>query len=136
MKKMAIALALITITGLTATAVFAQGNFTMRANVPFAFSIDGRTYDAGTYTLQAKNSNGVVLHNQKTGQSVIVPLLSQNRARYADAHLNFSASGTRATLHNITDAEGHTWKVPVSRKVMDFESKTGSELKMVAVALK
>lgn len=134
MKKIAIALVL-TVSSLATTA-FAQGNFNMRANIPFAFSIDAHLYEAGAYTLQAKNSNGVALRNQKTGQTVIVPLLSPNKAKLAAAHLNFSIAGAHATLRNITDAEGHTWKVPVSRKDREMEAAAKSEPQVVAVALK
>ncbi|MBV8205540.1 MAG: hypothetical protein JO041_02005 [Acidobacteria bacterium] len=135
MKKTAIALVLTVVAGLAAATASAQANFAMRANVPFAFSVSGRDYAAGTYMLQAKNSGAMILRNQKTGQSGIVPLLNPERSN-ATAHLQFSRDGMHSTLRALTDAEGHTWRVPAPRTKLEIESKAAAESTTVVVALK
>jgi len=133
MKKAALALVL-TVAGLASTTALAQANFVLRANVPFAFAIDGRLYSAGQYSLQAKNSNGVILRNQKTGESAIVPLINPRDNNGRAPQLVFAVHGSRATLVTLTDAEGHTWRVPASPK--NHEENRNTQPMLVAVALK
>lgn len=133
MKNAAIAIVL-TVAGLVSTSAVAQANFIMRANVPFAFTVDGHQYAAGFYALQAKNTNGFVLRNQKTGQAAMVPMLTRRDGKNTEAVLHFAVNGGRAILATISDAEGHTWKVPVSRSEMEVVKNP--ESKAIEVALK
>src|SRR5262245_48245557 len=68
MKKVIVAL-VFALFALGATTAFSQGNFSMRADVPFAFSINGHQYAAGPYELRTINSNTVHLFNAQTGDS-------------------------------------------------------------------
>ena len=132
MKKAAFAIVL-TLVGLS-TSALAQANFVLRANVPFAFSVDGHQYSAGNYDLMARNAYGVILRNRGTGQSGLIPLNSPQLTKTAEPHLRFLKAGDKAILLTVTDAEGHSWRVPVSRKEKD--EARNPESKMIAVAMR
>ena len=132
MKKAAFAIVL-TLAGLSASA-FAQANFVFHADVPFAFSVDGHQYSAGNYDLMAKNANWAILRNRGTGESGLIPLISPQLTKTATPHLRFSKAGDKAILLMVTDADGQSWRVPVSRKEKD--EARNPESKTIAVAMR
>ena len=137
MKKAAIALVL-TVVAFAATSTLAQANFTLHADVPFNFAIDGRQYAAGPYELQTINSNAMRLHNTKTGASGLVMLTTRQNPKVgvssATPQLRFVLNGDRGYLLSLTDQEGNTFRVPVARR--DLEASRKPESKNAVVALR
>ena len=137
MKRIAITLVLMVVAFAAMTA-FAQPNFTLRADVPFAFSIEGRHYAAGSYEVRTINSCTVRLLNMDTGDAGLVRLISleqaQSRWNRAAPVLRFAVNGKRAYLMSLTDGDGNGWHVPVAAK--DLEASRDSQAKTMVVALK
>jgi hypothetical protein len=121
-----------------ATTAFSQANFTLRADVPFSFSIDGRHCAAGSYELRTINSSTVRLLNIETGDVRLVRLISPEQAgsgwNRAAPVLRFVRNGEHAYLISLTDGDGNGWNVPVASK--DLEASRGAQSKNIAVALK
>lgn len=121
-----------------ATAAFSQASFTLRADVPFAFSIDGRHYAAGSYELRTINISTVRLLNIETGASGLVKVISSEQAgsgwNRAAPVLRFVQNGERACLISLTDGDGNSWNVPVASK--DLEALRDPQSKSIVVALK
>jgi len=137
MKKAALALVLVVIS-LAAMSSFSQAHFTLKADVPFDFTVDGRQYAAGSYELATINPDGLVLRNAKTGQAALIPLSSRTDpaagVHSAIPQLSFVVSDGRGSLRMISDPEGHNWRVPVSKR--ELEASRKPEAKKVVVALK
>jgi len=135
MKKVAIALVL-AVVAFAATSSLAQ-DFTLRADVPIAFSSNGRHYAAGPYRLQCIHGAIARLSNVKTGESGFLKLVYPGHeigVKNPAPNLKFVVNGRRAYLMSFTDEDGNTWKVPASRS--DLEASRGSDSKTVIVALK
>jgi len=135
MKKVAIALVLAVVV-LAATSSLAQ-TISLRADVPIAFSIDGRHYAAGPYQLRTIAYNAVELRNAKTGDAGLVKLTYHDQGVGVNnpaPNLKFALNGRRACLMSLTDGWGNTWKVRSSPA--DLEVSSGSGSKTVIVALK
>jgi hypothetical protein len=135
MKKVAIVLVL-ALVAFAATSSLAQ-TFTLRADVPIAFSSNGRHYAAGPYRLLGIHGSYAQLRNVKTGDSGFVKLMSRDEEvglKHSAPNLKFVVNGRRAYLMSITDGDGTTWKVPASRG--ELEASRGSGSKTVIVALK
>ena len=135
MKKVAITLVL-AVVAFTATSGLAQ-TISLRADVPIAFSIDGRHYAAGPYQLRTIAYNVVVLRNAKTADAGFVKLMYHDQGVGVNnpaPNLKFAVNGRRACLMSFTDGAGNTWKVHVAPS--DLEASVGSGSKTVIVALK
>ena len=134
MKKVTIALAM-AVVGFAATSGLSR-TISMRADVPIAFSLDGRLYAAGAYQLRTIADHAVRLSNAKTGDSAFVTFMRYDKGNGVNTkpNLKFIAKGRRAYLISFTDGDGNTWTVHVSRA--DLEACLGPGSKTVIVALK
>jgi hypothetical protein len=104
-----------------ATAAFAQANFTLRADVPFSFSVEGRHYDAGYYELRSINSSTVRLVNMETGDVSLIRLSFSEQPsiwnwNIASPKLRFLVNGESYYLVSLVDGYGNGWQVPVTSK--------------------
>jgi hypothetical protein len=100
-----------------ATAAFAQANFTLRADVPFSFSVEGRHYDAGYYELRSINSSTVQLVNMETGDVSLIRLFFSEQPsiwNIASPKLRFVVNGESFYLVSLIDGYGNGWQVPVT----------------------
>jgi hypothetical protein len=135
MKRIAIALVL-TLVAFAATSSFAQAG-SLRFDVPFGFSADGKHYSAGQYQLCTVSSGTTQLRqlrNLKTGDSSLIMLKSPINAGIGAAapKVRFAVNGEYGYLTSLTDHSGTTWKVPVAER--DLEASRGSNSKEVAIA--
>jgi hypothetical protein len=118
MKKLIVAL-IFALFAFLATAAFAQANFTLRADVPFSFSVEGRHYDAGYYELRSINSSTVRLVNMETGDVSLIRFFPSEQATLwsiASPRLSFVVNGESFYLVSLVDGYGNGWKVPVTTK--------------------
>ena len=101
-----------------ATTAFAQGNFTLRADVPFSFSVGGHQYNAGLYELRSSDKNGTVrLVNMETGEVRLIKLYPSEQAvnwKINPPSLRFVANGNRLYLVSLVEGYGNRWQVPVT----------------------
>lgn len=107
-----------------ATAAFAQANFTLRADVPFSFSVEGHHYDAGYYELRSINSSTVRLVNMETGDVSLIRLFPSEQAslwNIASPKLRFVVNGESFYLVSLVDGYGNGWQVPVTSKYLGEE---------------
>jgi hypothetical protein len=136
MKKALVAL-VFALSAFAATTAFSQANFTLRADVPFAFSIQDRQFTAGPYELRTINSSTVRLLNTRTGDACLIKLMisekGQSWHRAAPA-LQFLGKGEHAYLQSMTDGDGNGWRVPVAAKYLEVARQSRST--NIVVALK
>jgi hypothetical protein len=121
MKKV-IASLVFALSALFATAAFAQGNFTLRADVPFSFSVEGRHYGAGYYELRSVNSSTVRLVNMETGDVSLIRLVFSEQAalwNIAPPKLRFIVNGESFYLVSLVDGYGNGWQVPVTSQIRE-----------------
>ena len=107
-----------------ATAAFAQANFTLRADVPFSFSVEGHHYDAGYYELRSINSSTVRLVNMETGDVSLIRLFPSEQAslwNIPSPKLRFVVNGESFYLVSLVDGYGNGWQVPVTSKDLGEE---------------
>jgi hypothetical protein len=101
-----------------ATTAFAQGNFTLRADVPFSFSVGGHQYDAGHYELRSSIKNSTVrLVNMETGEVHLIKLYPSEQAvnwKINPPSLRFVVNGDRFYLVSLVEGYGNGWQVPVT----------------------
>lgn len=100
-----------------ATAAFAQANFTLRADVPFSFSVNGHHYDAGYYELRTVNSSTVRLVNMETGDASLIRFFPSEQAsswNILSPRLRFVVNGESFYLVSLVDGYGNGWQVPVT----------------------
>jgi len=137
MKKVIVTLVL-ALFAFGAKSAFSQATFTLRADVPFGFSVDGRHFDAGSYELRTINISTVRLLNMETGDGGLVRFTSSGQAESlwngAAPMLRFVRNGESAYLVSLIDAYGNGWQVPVAPR--DLEASRGSQSKDTVVALK
>lgn len=120
-----------------ATTALSQVNFTLRADVPFAFTIEGRDYAAGSYELRSIKNSTVRLLNMETGDAALFKIINSETApgrNTAAPVLRFVMNGERGYLISLTDGDGNGWNVPVASK--DLEALRDPESKSVVVAVK
>jgi len=136
MKKATIALVL-TMLAFAATTALAQAHFTLRADVPMGFAVEGKQYAAGPYMLRAVHGNRFQLSNIRTGNTSFVLLINHDQVKSgrnsATPVLRFWVNGKRALLTSLTDAAGNTWGIPVAQSDLEAFRNAGSK---VEVALK
>jgi hypothetical protein len=136
MKRIAITFVL-TLVAFAATSSFGQ-SCSLRFDVPFAFSADGRSYAAGHYELCVITGGSMQtrqLRNIKTGDSSFVTLKSPNKSvDSAAASVKFASNGERSYLTSLSDY-GTTWKVPVSESDLERLGKSPAK-KIIIVARK
>ena len=141
MKKLIVTLA-VALFGFAAAPAFSQGNFSLRADVPFAFSIDGHQYAAGPYELRTINSSIVHLINVQTGDSgLFVTRISEygkSRGNGAAPVLRFQVNGEHAYLESMTDRDGNGWQVPVAARDLELARQAARQSRStnIVVALK
>jgi hypothetical protein len=135
MKKAALVLVL-TVFAFVATTALAQGWFTLRAEVPIGFSVDGQHYSAGCYELRTISGSIIRLRNLKTGEAGFLRPINPDQSKTSAAApvLRFAVSGKRAWLTSFSDGDGTTWQIPVASS--DLEASRGEQPKTVIVALK
>ena len=137
MKKATIAFVLAVVV-FAATSAFAQGNFALRADVPFGFSADGKHYAAGSYLLRTINSSTVLVSNIKTGEAGMFRRISPEQAKaggsIAGPVLRFAVNGERAYLTSLTDGDGNGWHVRIAKQ--DLEASRGPQSQTIIVALR
>jgi len=101
-----------------ATAAYSQANFTLSADVPFSFSIEGRPYAPGPYYLRSINSSTVLLVNMVTGDVSVAKLIPTGQEGFIwnmdTPKLRFVLNGERANLVSLVDGYGNGWQVPVT----------------------
>src|SRR5215469_4464885 len=100
-----------------ATAAIAQGPFTLRADVPFSFSVGGHHYSAGFYELRSINSSTVQLVNMETGEASLIKLTVSEQAtmwNITPPRLRFVVSAESFYLVSLVDGYGNGWQVPVT----------------------
>ena len=136
MKKAIVAL-VFALFAFAATTAFSQASITLRADVPFAFSINGHQYAAGPYELRI-NNRIVYLFNPQTGDSsLFLTMMSEqgkSRGITATPVLRFQVNGEHAYLESLTDGDGNGWQVPAAAR--DMEVARQSRSTNVVVALK
>ena len=119
MKKNTVALVFALFAFFAATA-FAQGNFTLRADVPFSFSVGGRHYDAGHYELRSSTKNSTVrLVNMETGDVHLIKLYPSEQAinwTINPPSLHFVVDGERFYVVSLVEGYANGWQVPVMSK--------------------
>ena len=137
MKKSIVALVL-GLSAFVAPTAFAQVNSTLRADVPFAFSIEDRHFDAGSYQLRTINSSTVQLVNIQTGDAGLIRLMISDKAQSpvnkAAPMLRFVVNGEHAYLLSMTDGSGNSWQVPLAAR--DLETARRAQSTNIVVALK
>jgi hypothetical protein len=102
-----------------ATTAFAQANFTLQADVPFSFSVEGHQYDAGYYQLHSINSTTVRLVNMETGAVSLIRLsFSEQPSIFTivSPKLRFVVNGESYYLVSLVDGYGNGWQVPPTFK--------------------
>ena len=118
MRKIIVILVL-TLFAFFATTAFAQANFTLQADVPFSFSVEGHQYDAGYYQLRSINSTTVRLVNMETGAVSLIRLsFSEQPSIFiiASPKLRFVVNGESYYLVSLVDGYGNGWQVPPTFK--------------------
>jgi hypothetical protein len=99
-----------------ATTAFAQGNFTLRADVPFSFSVGGHQYNAGSYELRSSDKNSTVrLVNMETGEVHFIKLYPSEQAvnwKINPPTLHFVVNGKRFYLVSLVEGYSNGWQVP------------------------
>jgi hypothetical protein len=119
MKKAIVTLVL-ALFAFVATDAVAQAMFTLRADVPFSFSVDGRHYAAGPYELRSITSSTVRLVNIETGDAGVVKLIPGEAAgsiwSIAPPVLRFVLNGESAVLVSLVDGYGNGWQVPAASR--------------------
>jgi hypothetical protein len=137
MKKVIVTLVL-ALFAFGAKSAFSQSNFTLRADVPFAFSIDGRHFDSGSYELRTINISTIRLLNTETGKCGLVRLTTsepvESRLNGATPMLRFVRNGESAYLVSLIDSYGNGWQVRVPPR--DLEASRRAQSKTTVVALK
>jgi len=121
MKKVIITL-VFALSAFFATAAFAQANFILRADVPFAFSVEGHRYNAGYYELRSINSGTVRLVNMETGDVSLLRLFPSEQAsswNILSPRLRFVVYGESLCLVSLVDGAGNGWQVPVTSRAME-----------------
>src|SRR5215467_14604633 len=118
MKKVTIALVL-TMVAFAATTALAQARFTVRADVPMGFSVNGQHYSAGSYELRTISSGAIRLLNMKTGEAGLLRLRIPDQAKSSPPVLRFAVSGKRAWLTSFSDGQGTTWQFPVAERDLE-----------------
>jgi hypothetical protein len=138
MKKVIVTLVL-ALFAFGAKNAFSQAIFTLRADVPFTFSIEGRDYAAGPYELRSINRSTVRLLNMETNDARFVMVVNSEQARTgwnraAAPGLRFVLNGGTAYLVSLTEGNGNSWNVPMASK--DLEALRVPHSKSVVVASK
>ena len=136
MKKAIVAL-VFTLFAFAAATAFSQANFTLRADVPFAFSAEDRQFAAGSYELRTINNSTIRLINTQTGDAGLVRLMISEKGqsgKRAAPVLRFIVNGEHAYLKSMTDHDGNGWQVPV--KARDLDLARQSQSTNIVVALK
>jgi len=84
----------------------AQINYGAEVDVPFEFSVGGKTYEAGKYTVKINKGMiaGAVLTIQKSGSDKVQSVMLNNNGgeRSDDVQLVFSSIEGRNSLTNVT----------------------------------
>jgi hypothetical protein len=102
-----------------ATTAFAQGNFTLRADVPFSFSVGGHQYNAGSYELRSSSisSSTVRLVNMETGDVHLIKIFLSEQAsnwKINPPTLHFVSNGEKFYLVSLVEGDGNGWQAPAT----------------------
>jgi hypothetical protein len=110
----------------------------LRADVPFAFSIEGHHYAAGPYELRSINSSSVRLLNMRTRDGSFVQIVRSDQSgtgwNSAVPVLRFALNGDRAYLISLADGDGNGWNVRMASK--DLEALRDHQSSSVVLASK
>jgi hypothetical protein len=85
----------------------------VRAEVPFSFTVSGKTLPPGTYTLNTQGSGGLLVRSQGKGAVALTIALSNSRER--GAKLVFHKYGEEYVLRQIWTGYGSGREIPVGR---------------------
>jgi len=136
MKKAALGIVL-TFVVMAVNSSLAQAHFTLHADIPFSFSIDGKKYAAGHYELRSVTEWRVQLQNLETGASGMFMLGGQDYKVGVSAgtpQLRFVVSGAHGYLVSLTEATGKSYQIQIASR--DVEATRRPGVKEALVALK
>jgi hypothetical protein len=124
-----IVVALIGVAGLGIT-VKAQAVDQVEVNIPYEFTVAGKTLPAGTYTvkrLKDNDPNVLILSSFENRASVIVPSTLVEISSADQAQVSLEQVGGEYFLSKIQTAD-HLFTIPVSRSaILEAEAKSISQ---------
>jgi hypothetical protein len=103
---------------LGAAPAFAQMRTTLKADIPFDFSVRGKVLPAGEYTIaEETGSAAIIVRNSSTEEAVTVLTgWHVNTSAVGDSHLLFNKAGNRYYLAAVTTSGQAFDRVTVKSK--------------------
>lgn len=118
---------------LAVTAAQAQQRESLKAHIPFAFSVDGQTLEAGDYTVSRLTQNSIVIANADGSRRVIAQV-----PRTVSANPNAATSLEKLVFHQYGDqyflAQVWTTRTTLGRELnrSKAEAKAADEMRHLA----
>jgi hypothetical protein len=125
--KRIIAIALLAISAVSATPIFAQVG-ALKANVPFGFSVGEKLLPADTYLISTSITGVVLIRGTKGGSSALTNSMPGERQSGSGYKLEFQRYGDQYFLHRIVrpSVAGMTLDLPTSKKEKRVRSERPS----------
>ncbi len=134
--KRIIAIALFAASSLAAAGNLSAQDHTVRANIPFDFTVNNNVLPAGTYTISSLSPNAVEVRNGN-GHIAELSLVQNDDKRSTTPVLVFQRYGSQYFLHEILAANALNVAVPRSkREQRRLQEATLRESNQTLIALK
>lgn len=113
--KRIIAIALFAASSLAAAGNLSAQEHMVKANIPFAFTVNNKVLPAGTYTISSLSPNAVQVRNVN-GHIAELSLVQSDEKRSTTPMLVFQRYGNQYFLHEILAANAMNVAVPRSKR--------------------
>jgi hypothetical protein len=113
--KRIIAIALFAASSLAAAGNLSAQEHTVKANIPFDFTVNNKVLPAGTYTISSLSPNAVQVRNVN-GHIAELSLVQNDDKRSKTPVLVFQRYGSQYFLHEILAANALNVTVPASKR--------------------
>ena len=114
-KYFVIALALLSVAGLAATARAEDGS--VAVTVPFEFVAAGQTLPSGSYTISSTATGSALILSGQGRSAVLLPTSFDENSGFTDARLSFQRVDNNNLLSRVTTSAG-TYTLVTSRELV------------------
>jgi hypothetical protein len=124
---------------LAVNAAFAQSNGKIKADVPFAFSVEQNAMEAGQYSITATD-HVLLIRNDSTNKSVMLMAQTEESAKPQGTRLVFHKYGNSYFLAEIWHATGQAGasgiQLPASKAEQETRAANASAPQEVIIAMR
>ena len=124
--------------GTWAISAAAAADWTMKADIPFAFQVGSTRMPAGVYNFSRYNNNGVLLIRSANGEVTLVTNGSPLDASRTgiSPRVIFNSYGDRCFMRRVVLGGGYSMELPKSKLEAEYQASGGGFTPVEAAAVR